>query len=499
MVIPASLLILLVPIVAAIPAYFLRRWRAVEIFIAAIACGAIIVMLSRPMDSVLNLGAFSIDRHASINILGRVLALRMSDHLPLLLLFITALVIFLLGLTVAQGWTFIPLGLFILALVSAGLMIRPFIYAALAFEAAAAVAAIMIQAEHSGKDSTRGALRYLIISTLALPAFLGAGYAITMAGGITDPALQATAYSPASILLGIGLAVMIGALPIFTWTHSVATDAPPLTTAFLATIGTGAVTFLFLSLKQDYDWFNTSTDVASLCRFFGIGSILFGGLLGWAQRSFGRVIACGLSVEIGCTLLLMNHSNALSVEAVAFGIGARALSVGVMGIGIGIIREHSGSDEFTRIGGMGKQHLWAALAIAIGGLSLAGLPGTLGFVSRWATARVLGQTDLEILVLSMAAGASVGAGVIRGMAAIFKPTLPIVGVETDSVDALSGSDAESSGRHSDTGRHVLARHKRYQAVTIAMAVGLVILIGLVPGVTAPVTKGIAQNYTFYDK
>ena len=190
--IPAPLLIIVVPIVAAIPAYFLRRWRVIEVFIAAIACGFVILLLSRPVDAgnALSLGSFTIDLQTPVNMFGRVLAVRISDRIPLLLLFSVALALFLLGLTVSQGWTFIPLGLGILALVSTGLMIRPFVYMALAFEAAAAVAAIMIQAERNGKDSTRGAMRYLIISTIALPAFLGAGYAVTQAGGISDPLLQ---------------------------------------------------------------------------------------------------------------------------------------------------------------------------------------------------------------------------------------------------------------------------------------------------------------------
>jgi formate hydrogenlyase subunit 3/multisubunit Na+/H+ antiporter MnhD subunit len=116
--------------------------------------------------------------------------------------------------------------------------------------------------------------------------------------------------------------------------------------------------------------------------------------------------------------------------------------------------------------------MWATLAIAIGGLSLAGLPGTIGFVSRWTTARVLGQTDLEVLVLTLVAGASIGAGIIRGLAALFGP-------------ATVADD------------HPMIKNKRFQAITIAIAVALLILTGIVPGVTAPVTRAVAENYTFY--
>ncbi|MCL4506577.1 MAG: hypothetical protein M1434_06300 [Chloroflexi bacterium] len=471
--IPASLLIIIVPLAAAVPAYILRRWRVIEVIIAALACSFIVGLLARPVDSTLNISVFTISTSAPVNLLGRVLAVRPTDHLPLLLLFAIALVFFLLSLIVAQGWTFVPLGLVILALVSIGLLIRPFVFAALAFEAAAAVAAIMIQAERSGQESTRGAMRYLIVTSLALPAFLGAGYAITLASNITDPALQAGAYNPPAILLGIGLGLLFGALPLFTWTHSVARDAPPLTTAFLATVSIGAVTFFFLSLKQDFTWVRDSADISSICNLFGIAMLLFGGILGWAQRSFGRVLACGISVEIGSTLLLLNHNNPLSVEAIAFSTAARALSLGVLAIGMALIREQAGSDEFSMIGGLGRRQVWGTLAIAVGGLSLAGLPGTIGFVSRWTTARVLGQTDLEILVLTLLAGASVGAGVVRGLAALY-----------GTANVMSARSTSSA-------------IQRRTAVAIVATTALLIVLGITPGITAPVTKAIAENYTYY--
>ncbi|HEY3290000.1 MAG TPA: proton-conducting transporter membrane subunit [Anaerolineae bacterium] len=469
--IPASLLIILILLVGAVLAYFLRRWRSVEVLIAAICCGLGILILSRPIDAPAAIGGININLQMPVNLFGRVLAVRSTEQMPLLLFFIVALVLFLLGLAVSQGWTFVPLGMIILAMLSTGLMIRPFVYAALAFEAAAAVAAIMIQAERSGQNSTRGAFRYLIISTLALPAFLGAGYVIAQAAGINDPVAQVAAYGPAAVLLGIGFVLMIGALPIFTWTFSVVADAPPLTAALLATIGVGAVAFLFVSLKQDYAWFTANTDVRSLCNLFGLATILIGCVLGWTQTSFGRVIACGLSVEIGSTLLLLNQNNAYSVEVIAFGIAARALSLGVLGVGISILRERAGSDDFTQIGGLGRKLLWPVLAIAVGGLSLAGLPGTVGFVSRWTAARVLGQTDLEVLVLTLVAGASVGAGFIRGLFALFSHAL---------ADDKPLPD----------------RHGRRQAITIAVGVVLVVLMGIVPGVAAPVTRTIAENYTY---
>ena len=479
--IPASVLIIAVPIVAAAPAYVLRRWRLVEALIATLACGLVIALLARPVESVLTIGGLTIDVRTPVNVLGRTLAVRSYDQLPLLLLFATAAILFMIGWAVSESWTYVPVGLGILALLAAGLLIRPFVFAGLAFVAAAALGAIMAQAERSGKTSTAGALRYLVVSTLALPAFLGAGYVVSQASLLSDITAQTAAYGPAVTLLVIGLGLIFGAFPIFTWTHSVSKESPPMAAAFLATVSSGAVCFLFLSLLQDFTWFRDSAEVVTFMKVLGIATLVFGGLLGWAQRSFGRVIACGISVEIGSMLILLSHITALSVETVAFDLLARALSLGLLGLGVALMQRDAdvGSDEFERLTGLGRRHRWAALAIAAGGLSLAGIPGTAGFVARWATARTIGQSDLELLVVTLLASASIGIGIIRGLAALFAP-----------------APAEPSPVQ-PADQRTQQRTQRAIAITVVAAVVLIVVLGVAPGITEPVTRVIAQNYTFY--
>ena len=470
----------MIPLVATAPAYALRRWQLTTTLVGVLACGAVIFILAHPFGATLALGGLTIDAGTSVNVLGRVLAVRSTDQFPLVLLFCSAAILFLIGWLVSEGWTYVPLGLGMLALLSAGLLIRPFVFAGLAFVAAAALGAIMAQADRSGQGSAGGALRYLVVNTLALPAFLGAGYIVSQASNITDITAQTAAYGPAVVLLAIGLGLLFGAFPIFTWTHSVAKDAPPMVVAFLVTVGGGAVCFLALSLMQDFTWLSNGTSITTYMKVLGAASLVFGGLLAWAQRSFGRVVACAASVEIGISLILLSNSTLLAVETVAFSLLVRALSLGTMALGVALIQRETGSDDFASISGHGRRNPWAALAIAAGGLSLAGIPGTAGFVSRWATARVISRTDMELLVVILLAGASVGIGVVRGLAALF--ATPVSQDETDATP-LALSPAHSANVRI--------------AVTVALAVALIAILGIAPGMTAPLTNTAAQNYTFY--
>ncbi|MCS7054999.1 MAG: hypothetical protein NZM18_02325 [Thermoflexales bacterium] len=534
--IPAALLIVGIPLVGAALAYVLRRWQGGEIAIAVFACVGVIALLAQPPDSriVLPGASIVIAPDAPFEVLGRVLRVRDAERIPILLLFVCAAALFTLSWRAPQGWPFVPAGLVVLAAVSSALMIRPFVYAALALEGAAALTALMIQAERGGERATLGALRYLGAVTLALPLFLFAGWSIDRAGtvNLSDATALATAYGPATVLLIGGFGLMLGALPIYTWVHPVARDASPLVTAFVASVSVGAVSFLLLNFWQAYDWLRVGGQATGALVVGGIVLLAVGGALAWAQHAFHRVMACAVLVEIGCTLLVISRGSQLAVEALMFATVARALSLGVFGLGIWRLRAMQGSDAFADVRGL--RDPWAALALIVGGLSAAGIPGTLGFVARWSAARAYGSVDAEGLALLVAAGASVGIGVMRGVIAMFAPTdrRPVETMDDGLQQAVVSPQrvlvvaeaAEATGAivrpspdpdefpliegealieaevvRADHSQQAIARRlDSFGArLMIAAAAATVIILGIWPGLIAPLAKVAAAQYTFY--
>lgn len=475
--IPAAFLIVMLPFLGAIPAVLLRRWRIIELFVALLTCGVVVLVLSQPVNAPINLLGLQIETTAPFNVLGRELQVRNADRVTLLILFLSAAVLFACAWGIAPtSWIYIPVGMGVLSMLSAALLIRPFVFAALAFEAAAAISVLMIQAERTGERSGSGATRYLTVTTLALPFFLGAGYVIRQASAISDPIEQAIAYQPAATLLVLGFALLLGALPLFTWLHGVAKDAPPLTTAFLTTVANSAALLLLLDFFQEYAWFSNDATVLSLLRLMGLLLIVIGGVLAWAQDSFARVLACGLMIDIGSMLLIISSGTPLGVGAVAFGILSRAISLGLFGIGLSILRDHTGgSDLFQVVRGMGFSHRWAAFAIGTGGLSLAGLPGTIGFVARWTSARAIGTFDVNGMAIMVFACVSLTIGLTRGLVRMF--------------DA-SWREASQRNRNAVT----LAPAS---LITLLVVAGLVLFFGLFPNWVSPLAQVMADSYSFY--
>lgn len=502
---PVALLIIALPLLAAVPALLLRRLRVFEIPIAVGVCAFIILLLALPTvdgSTVFSIGGYQIELNAPLTVLGRTLRVREMDRYALILMFAAAGLLFPLSVRSNQGWTFVPLGLAMLSALGAALLIRPFVFSALALEVAASLAAMMIQVEREEahekhRVATLGAMRFLTAVTLALPAFLGAAFVIGEAANLSGDAVAA-AQAPALGLLLIGFALLLGALPIFTWLHPVSRDAPPLVTAFLSTVYLGAVTFLLLSFRQEYEWFRAGTTLQGAASLGAALMLGFGALTAWAQRSFGRVMASGLAIEVGLVLMMLAQSNVVSVEAIALLTGARIASYGLFALGLSLLRQEFGRDDFQSLTGAGRRLPWAPLAIGAGGLSMIGLPGTIGFVGRWMAARAMAGGDQELLMVSFLASVSLAIGLARGMGALLDT--PGVSV-ADADEGTAPIEAEPLGRLGtlrQLAEGVWARLKAraLQLSVVAPAVSI-FWLGLAPQLLATLAHAHANAYTFY--
>jgi NADH:ubiquinone oxidoreductase subunit 2 (subunit N) len=296
--------------------------------------------------------------------------------------------------------------------------------------------------------------------------FLGAGFLADRAASITDPSLIEAGYAPAAIMLIAGLGLVMGAAPVFTWIHPVANDAPPLTTAFLATIGMGASGFLMLTLLIEFRWLSSAASARTLLDFAALALLIMAAALGWAQRSLSRVLACGVLASLGGALAALKTLTPAGIEAASFGVVSRALSLGLFGIGVALLRERYRDDAFDAIRGAGSREAWLSIAIGVGGLSMAGLPGTIGFVTVWTTTHAIGDADLSITLLL--ASISIAAGVLRGLGAMF--------------DGVSQPTA------------ILADQERSEQWTVAVGALLVFGLGLYPSLLSGLTQALAQGF-----
>ena len=353
---------------------------------------------------------------SSFAVLGRTLAIGPADRVSLALMFGEGALLFLAAGVFGAGRFYLPVGLTTLGLLAAALFVRPFVFAAVFLELAAAAAVLMLVDETHRE--IRGAWRFLAIVTLAMPFILLSGWL-----------LESTAASPddtglmfqTALTLGVGFAILLAVVPFQSWVPLVAEKAPPLASAFVFVILQQAVVSLLLTFLQAYPWLSRNPVVDRTLTVLGGGMVAVGALFAFGQRNFGRALGYAMLIDIGAVVLALGLGTQEGVAAALTALTLRGVALTLWAIGCDQLRRAAGGDDFEAVRGLAQRYPLASAAVIFGLLSLVGFPLTVGFPGRWALIRLLAQTHPTgaiVLLLGMASVSFVGT---RGLAALLSP------------------------------------------------------------------------------
>jgi formate hydrogenlyase subunit 3/multisubunit Na+/H+ antiporter MnhD subunit len=421
----APILFVILPILLAPLVYLLHRSRPVDIGLTVVVTVVLAALaLALPFGQpVAALGGLSIQDTTVI--LGRSFTVQPADRLALAFMFSQAALLFLVSGIVETGAAFLPASLGVLACLAAALFVRPFLFAAIFLELAAALAVFMLVAEEPGHtlsgQATRGALRCLVYTTLGLPFILLTGWL-----------LEASAASPAdtsftneaTVALMIGFMVLLAVVPFHSWVPAIAEHAPPMAAAFVFSVFCQAVVFLLLSFLGTYPWLNQNPVVYRALTLAGGGMALFGAVFAFGQRNFGRSLGYAMMIDIGAVMLGIGLGSQAGVAAALTALALRGIALPLWAVGLAQMRAETGSDRFDDLRGFARRDPIAAGAIIIGMLSLAGFPLTAGFPGRWALLSLLAQIHPTAAVLLLLGTVVLSFLAARGLAAMLQTAEP---------------------------------------------------------------------------
>ncbi len=421
---PAPLLFIGLPILMAPVVYLLHRTKAVAIGLAAAA-----VLLLAALALGLPLGqavawAGGLTFSDSFTVLGRSFTVDGGDRLALAFVFAQAALLFLVSGLGETNPTFLPVALVNLGLLAAALFVRPFLFAALFLELGAAAAVVMLAASSTvapyNHAATRGALRYLIFTTLSLPFILLTGWLLEAAEASPgDPTFTAQA----TVLLMAGFAILLSVVPFHSWIPAIAEHAPPYAAAFVFSVMRQGVIFLLLSFLGTYPWLNQNPVVYRVLTLTGGGMALAGGLLAFGQRNFGRAVGYAMLIDIGAVMLGIGLGTPVGVQAAVATLAMRGLALPLWAAGVDRLRRAAGSDHFDALRGLGRRYPVATVAVMLGMLSIAGFPLTAGFAARWALLFLLAQIHPTAAIFLLFGTVSIALVCARGLAALLAPTV----------------------------------------------------------------------------
>ena len=406
--IPVPLLLIGVPLIAGALVYPVRRITPVAFLLGA--AGSLLLAwlaFSAPLSAEQSLLNGRIVGGVHV-FLGRPLAMSAADRLILIILSLTAAVLMALAARLRPGDVFFPGLLALLGVVAAILVNETFVFDVLLIQVTAGLVTFLLQGSRFG--SSRGAWRFFVFTTLAMPFLLVASWQIDFQA--VNPG-QTELLNPAVLLLTLGFLIYLAAVPFHFWIGPAATETEPLVQVIVLGFFQVAALSVIAGALDRFPWFAASPTPYQWFTFAGMVTVGIGVVLAFGARSFGRLAGYTLLVDLGAVLLLLALKNRLGLEAAWALTLLRTASLTVWAAGLTPLRRQAGSDQIAAAAGLGWQGRLATAVLVLGGLSLAGFPLTPGFAGRWTAAGLLASESLGQGALLLLGSASGVIGVLR--------------------------------------------------------------------------------------
>lgn len=252
---------------------------------------------------------------------------------------------------------------------------------------------VMIAYLKHRKQSIEAGVKFLVIASVSTAFLLfGMGLIYAHSGTMNFQQLgslnEATGPFPVIVLAGIGLiftgiGFKLALVPFQIWTPDVYQGAPAPATTFIATISKGSVLALAIRLFFDIRGYENKTLFIALSGI-AILSMFTGNLLALKQKNIKRLLGYSSIAHMGYLTIILLTGTAAGIEAAIFYIAAYTVTtLGAFGtISILSVCEHD-AEEVSDMNGLFWRNPWLATVLSLSMLSLAGIPLTAGFISKF--------------------------------------------------------------------------------------------------------------------
>jgi multicomponent Na+:H+ antiporter subunit D len=264
-----------------------------------------------------------------------------------------------------------------------------------------------------GRDrrALHASYHYLIMGTIGATFILiGIGFMYVMTGtlNIEDlshrlPAVADTnAIRAAFAFITIGVGIKAAMLPLHQWLPNAYAYSPSVVSTFLAATATKVAIYVLIRFALSLygiEFSLVQMPFDDLLMILGTVGILAGSVVAVYQNNVKRMLAYSSVAQIGYILLAIGLASKPGFTAALLHMFNHALIKGTLFMALGLIFFRFASAELSAMSGMGKTMPLTMAAFVIGGMSLIGVPGTAGFVSKWYLVTALLDASLWPLAL----------------------------------------------------------------------------------------------------
>ena len=294
---------------------------------------------------------------------------------------------------------------------------------------------VLCASEFRREGSLESGLKYLVIGSVGSATLLyglaliygatGSTQFSGIAGAISGNGLAVGVMGDPMLLTGMGLALVgfafkASVAPFHQWTPDVYEGAPTPITAFMA-VATKAAALGVILRFFDVAAIGIQTDWAPAMATLAAITIIVGNVGALSQSSVKRMLGYSSVGQAGYMLAGVVVATRLGVDAtVLYLIVYLLMNVAAFAVIVATQNERADGDELSGIAGLGARSPWLAWPMTIAMLSLAGIPGTVGFIGKFQLIHALVDGSYTWLAIVLVLGSMVSLGYyLRVIAAIW--------------------------------------------------------------------------------
>ncbi|MFY8003790.1 MAG: NADH-quinone oxidoreductase subunit N [Chitinophagaceae bacterium] len=257
-----------------------------------------------------------------------------------------------------------------------------------ALEMATIPLAVLVNFDLEKKKASEAAMKMIFSSAMSSGFLLmGISFIYGLTGSLQFSSLAVANFSAplawlAFLLFFTGFAFKVSAVPFHFWTADVYEGAPVGVTAFLSVVSKAAATLTFMHL-----FYNVFASLQQQWIFIVIVlsflTLVVGNLFALKQQSFKRFMAFSSIAQVGFVLLAMSANNHLAQAAIVYFIAIYAVTNLAAFFVIALVDNATNNDAIEQFTGFYQHNKLLTWVLAIALFSLAGIPPTAGFFSKF--------------------------------------------------------------------------------------------------------------------
>ncbi len=254
---------------------------------------------------------------------------------------------------------------------------------------------LVAQGSYRDRRALSASFNYLIMGTIGATFFvIGIGYIYMATGSLNmmDIAERVRELGDsrtvqagfAFIVVGMGLKLAM--VPLHVWLPNAYAFSPTVVTCFLAATSTKVA--LYVLIRFVFSVFNYEDSFINELFFFllmplAIIAMIAASVIAIFKQNLKKLLAYSSLAQIGYMLLGLSLMSEKGLAASLVHMVNHGFTKAALFMSLGAFVFNTKNVYMNSLQGLGKLMPFTSAAFVIGGLSLIGVPGTAGFISKW--------------------------------------------------------------------------------------------------------------------